>query len=188
MTDADVIYYRWPDWPVLVILALFAAGILVVLIRDLGLSTASIRALGLSAVTRWWFRLSLIAAFCGLCAYIVFAITGFNYELKKLVIHKDYLACVSWRERDGKYMRVPWSSFTNISRVYWGRYREPNLRFDLDGSRAKDLHWTEYVLNQGWVLCHIRGLTDNPLRIAFPTDTNEILSRVVDAWRAARGR
>ncbi len=186
MTDADIIYYRWLDWPVFVLLALLAASALFVLIRDLQLSAGSIRASGLSTDTRTGFRLSLIAIPCALCAYIYYSITGYSYESKRLVISSSYLACVSWREPGGKFMQIPWSSFTNISRVYWGRYPNPHLRFDLDPARAKDFPWTEYVRNQGWVLCDIHSLTDNPRENAFSTDTDEILSRVLNTWRAAQ--
>lgn len=102
-----------------------------------------------------------------------------------LVIHRDYLVCGSWRS-DGRYMRVPWHAFTDISRAPWSRPRflEVDLRFNLDPRHLAEVPWTGWVKSSGQVECLISWLTDDPWRLGF-ADTSEIQAHVEAAWRAS---
>ncbi len=105
----------------------------------------------------------------------------------RLVIHRDYLACSSWK-RDGELMRVPWHSFSQISRQRSSRrfrFLEIDLQLELDPGHAREVPWGDWIRSR--VNCSISWLTDDPRRFGF-ADTAEIQAQVEAAWRAAVGR
>jgi hypothetical protein len=180
MTDADVIYF-WSPWslPLILGVVFFLGVFLMALYRR--------RELQQKSETRWVFALfgGLGFVAVGLALMISRATQSSG---PRLVIHRDYLACGSWTH-DKRKMRVPWYSFVHIGRQRRGRlFLEVVLHFDLDPRYAREVPWTDWVQSNGWVNCEISGLTDNPRRIGFATDTSEIQAKVEAAWRAALNR
>jgi hypothetical protein len=106
----------------------------------------------------------------------------------QFVIHRDYVACGSWRD-EGKLMRVPWHYIAGMSRQRTGQIGETVvITFTLQRSYLTAAPWTDWVQSNGWVNCQIDGLTENPRSVRIPADTEEILVQARTAFRTALDR
>lgn len=180
MTDADFTYF-WSPWalPLILCVVFSLSCFLIGLYRRHELQQKS--------ETGW--VLAVFGSLGFVAVGLVLIISRATQSSgPRLVIHQDYLACGSWTY-DKRYMRVPWHSFAHISRQRDGRwFLDVNLHFDLDPRYIREVPWTDWVRSHGQVNCTISGLTDNPHRVGFPTDTSEIQAQVETAWRAALNR
>ncbi|MCX7308779.1 MAG: hypothetical protein NTZ72_12900 [Afipia sp.] len=110
-------------------------------------------------------KLRLAVAF--ICSFLMIATAGWliidrlSAPRPQLVIHPDYVACVSWTDDKRNYMRIPWHYISNVSRRY-APYFDINIQFDLVRNYLHDAPWTDHVRSNGWVNCRYgRNISQN---------------------------
>jgi hypothetical protein len=177
MSEPDIVYFSSP-WSFSTIGAFLflLVCLVVVLVRR---SALVVRKGAVYYYVSLSFALGLFALICWN------AISLFGDDGRwRAVIHREYFSCSSWS--DGKLaMRVPWHHFTKVTRERTGKWElDVVLQFSLHPSYIGQVPWTDWVKSHGWVNCGISGVTDDPHRFDFATDTDEIFEKVWSAWIA----
>jgi hypothetical protein len=179
---ATAVYYASP-WNPFLILGLVFAVVGFIVFCGLFLLAIYFRSKKLTPVSAFY-CLVLIAILAVISIFELKLILSLPDKGPYLVIHPDYIACGSWSD-NGRYMRVPWRSFTGIERSSsWTRMRTV-LVFHLNTTHIPDAPWNDWVASRGVVNCNVSWLTNDPHSYQLWADTQDMLRLATATRRSA---